>query len=144
MFSTTPLVAQLSGRGTIQGTISDSTGAVVPGANVDAVLDATGETTDQTTTSAGFYSMPQLKPGTYTITVTSPGFQLSAKKNITLDALQVLELNIPLQIGTSNETVTITAAAAPLGITNADAGLFRAGPIGCKQLGGPPIVSVLM
>ena len=72
--STLPAGAQLAGKGSITGTVSDPTGAVVPGATVTATNNATGISTSQTSSSAGDFSMSTLDPGIYTITVKAPGF----------------------------------------------------------------------
>jgi hypothetical protein len=69
------LLAQASGRGTIQGTVSDATGAVIPGATVKAVEVSTNFERDQTTTGSGFYAIASIDPGVYRITVTAPGFK---------------------------------------------------------------------
>ena len=55
--------AQMSGKGTITGTVSDATGAVIPGATVVAINDATGIATTTTTTGAGIYDFPKPGPG---------------------------------------------------------------------------------
>ena len=114
--------AQTGGEGTIQGTVSDSTGAVVRRAEVSATLVSTGETNTQKTTGAGFFSLAALKPGVYTVTIVAPGFERYVQENLRLDALQVQGLNIHLQVGGSNETVIVSAAPPPLDTTNATLG----------------------
>lgn len=139
--SATSARAQLSGRGTIEGTVTDPSGAVVPGASVTATLDVTGEITRQKTTTAGFYSMPQLKPGVYTLTVTAAGFESYMQKNLALDALQVLGFNIALHIGVGSQIITVTTAPPPLNTTNATLGTtmenetYQALPL---NMGGAP------
>jgi hypothetical protein len=116
------LYAQLSGKGTIQGTVTDPTGAIVPNASVKLVQNSTNSEHDQTTTSSGFYSVASLDPGVYTVTVTAPGFQTYTQQNVSLDALQVFGLNIKLQIGSADTTITVSTAPAPLDTTNATLG----------------------
>jgi hypothetical protein len=113
---------QAGGKGTIQGTVTDPSGAIVPGAEVTATLVATGETVTQKTTSAGFYALASLKPGVYTIKVNAAGFQAYVQENVTLDALQVFGLNAQLHVGSTNESVTISAAPPPIDTTNATLG----------------------
>ena len=62
-----------SGAGSIQGTVADSTGAVIPGAQIHVVSQGTNVATDTTSNSVGFYQVPALFTGTYTVTVTAPG-----------------------------------------------------------------------
>ena len=63
-----------AGRGTLRGTILDPSGAVVAGARVSAVNEATGVRSLSTTTSVGSYNIPDLFPGTYTVEVEQQGF----------------------------------------------------------------------
>ena len=114
--------AQLSGSGTIQGTVTDSTGAVVPGATVQVTEVKTNVTHNLTTTGAGFYSAAALDPGTYKVTVGAKGFKTFTQENISLDALQVFGLNVSLSVGTTDTTVTITEAPPALDTTNATLG----------------------
>jgi hypothetical protein len=103
-------LAQLGGTGTIEGTVTDSTGAVVVGAKVTALEVATGVATVRTTTSSGLYTISTLQPGSYTVTVSAAGFETLASENIHLDGLQVLSLNLTLQVGAASQTVTVTTA----------------------------------
>src|SRR5207249_1537217 len=67
-------VAQ-SGRGVITGIVRDSSGAIVPGAEITIVEKATGVVTTATTTDAGVYRAPHVPPGTYKISASLPGFK---------------------------------------------------------------------
>jgi len=75
-----PVQAQVA-AGTIQGTVADNTGAVLP--NVAVLIEniATGVRTNATTTSDGFFSVPNLLPGTYRVSVTAIGFATAANPN---------------------------------------------------------------
>src|SRR5579871_3685591 len=77
------LLAQ-SGAGSIQGTIQDATGAAIVGSHVHVVKQGTGVTNDTVSNNSGFYSVPGLFAGTYTLTFTAPGM----KKYQTMIALQ--------------------------------------------------------
>ena len=114
--------AQTGGEGAIQGTVADTTGAVVPNATVTAINTETGVTTTRVTTSAGVYEITPLLPGHYTIDVKAQGFQEYKQENIQIDALHVSGLNVALKIGNQNEIVDVTTAPPSLETTNATLG----------------------
>jgi Carboxypeptidase regulatory-like domain len=115
-------LAQSGGKGTIQGTVTDPSGAVIRNSEVTAVHVRTGETTTQKTTGGGFYAMASLNPGVYNLTVKAPGFQTYVQQKVPLDALQVFGLNVTLHVGGSSEIVTISPAPPPLDTANATIG----------------------
>jgi Carboxypeptidase regulatory-like domain/TonB dependent receptor len=106
--------AQVGGTGSIQGTVADPSGALVTNATVTAKNIATGIETSRKTTDAGFFVLPLLPAGEYTVTVAATGFQVLTQQHIVLDALQTLGLNLQLQIGAANETVTVSSAPSVL------------------------------
>ena len=120
--SPAPAIAQTGGQGAVQGTITDSTGAIVPNATVDAKNQASAVDTIRPTSSAGVYEINPLIPGTYTITITAPGFQTFKQQNLVVDALKVTGFNATLTVGSTNETVTVTDAPPALETTNATLG----------------------
>jgi hypothetical protein len=75
--------AQLAGTGTIEGTVTDSTGALVPGAKVTARSVATGSETVRNTTGSGDYTLAPLNAGDYTVTVSATGFETWYAKTFT-------------------------------------------------------------
>src|SRR5580765_7664598 len=85
-----PVAAQIGGSGSIQGVVSDPSGAVIPGVSVVATNVATGVSTARLTTGAGFYVISPLTAGEYTITVSSVGFQRLVQEHIIVDALNVV------------------------------------------------------
>ena len=115
--------AQLGASATIQGTVTDATGALVAGANVTAQNLATGVKLTRTADKAGYYVLSPLDPGDYTVTTTAAGFESLVRKNIHVDGMQVLGLNLALKIGTANMTVTVTDAPPPLETENATLGV---------------------
>ncbi len=114
--------AQLGGTGTIEGTVTDSTGALVPGAKVIARSVSTGNETVRNTTGSGDYTLSPLNAGDYTVTVSATGFENLVRENIHLDGLQVLTLNLALNVGTTSQTVTVSTAPPALDTGNATLG----------------------
>jgi hypothetical protein len=117
-----PLYAQLAGTGTIQGTVTDPSGAVIPGATVTATSAATNSHYLQKSSSSGFYSLSALPPGEYSITTSAPGFESITQEHVIVDALQIESLNVPLRIGSSGATIEVTATPAALDVSDATLG----------------------
>src|SRR5215472_6866542 len=88
----TPLrtLAQIGGAGSIQGVVTDATGAVIPGANVTATNVATGVKTERGTTEAGLYVIAPLPPGEYTVTASIAGFKPIVQQKVIVDALSTV------------------------------------------------------
>lgn len=115
--------AQIGGSGSIQGTVSDPTGAAVPGARVTATNTATNNVTRQQTGSSGFYSLAALTPGTYTVDVTAPGFSHLSQQQVVVDALSVATINLTLTVGAAADVVTVTDEPPQLDTSDATLGL---------------------
>src|ERR1035437_5779278 len=77
-----PAVAQLAGQGSLQGTVTDSTGAVIPSATVTVTNTATHVSAVQKSSSAGFYNISPLAPGTYKVQVAAPGVKMLVQDNV--------------------------------------------------------------
>ena len=88
--------AQIGGSGSINGTVFDPNGAVVPNATVVARNVATGVETTSQTTDAGLYVISALPPGEYTVTVKVSGFQTLIQEKVIVDALGSVGLNFTL------------------------------------------------
>src|SRR2546427_3823087 len=106
----------------ITGTVSDATGALVPGAMVTAKNEATGVTYTQTTTEAGLYAFPSLPVGNYIVTVALAGFKTANKTGNILEVNTPLVINISLEVGGITETVEVAAVTEVLQTTNAAIG----------------------
>ena len=100
--------------GGISGTVSDQTGAILPGAQVLAVEQSTQFKTEVVTSADGAYSMPTLSPGTYEVTVTVKGFKTETRANVVLTAGQVVLLDFKLSPGNVSQTVEVVSETASL------------------------------
>ena len=105
-----PVYAQVAGA-TLSGTVTDQSGGVVPKTTISIKNTATGVTRPSTTDQAGFYSVPNLLPGTYEITVAAPGFSSEVQTGINLTVGQQQVLNFTLQIGQVTQTVQVAGEA---------------------------------
>lgn len=114
--------AQLAGKGQITGTVSDKTGAVIPGAQVTATNNATSITVATKTTGAGIYTFSALDPGTYTVTAVAPGFQKLSQENVQVNAMQSVEYDPILTVGSADVQVTVTGQPPQLETSNATLG----------------------
>lgn len=100
--------------GTILGTVSDNSGAVLPKASVDVTNVQTGVTKHTETTSTGDYTVPYLQPGTYRVTVQSQGFQKSIVGTIALVVGQEARADVVMKPGATTETVQVEAQGVAL------------------------------
>ena len=105
------------GLGSINGTVTDSSGAVVAGAEVTATQAATGISTKTTTGSEGTFVFPILSPAVYNISATRAGFERYAQTGVELRADAAVTVNISLKTGKATETVTVTAESAQIDVT---------------------------
>jgi hypothetical protein len=103
-----PALAQRD-MGTILGTVTDATGAIVPGAQITITEDATGITNVVQTDASGNYIRPLLKPGSYTVSVESSGFKKGVQTGIVLASASRVQANFNLELGQVTETIEVTA-----------------------------------
>ena len=104
----------------LTGVVADPGGAVIPGATVVLKNADTGEERQQDTGAEGRYSLSQLKPGSYELSVSTPGFKTFVRSGIRLQANQDAEVNATLELGEVTETVEVTAAAVVLDTQSAN------------------------
>lgn len=102
------LVFAQQGRGTILGTVNDASGAVVPGATVVITNAATNVASTVTSNEDGNYFVPNLIVGTYSVSVTKPGFKKALRSGITLEVDQKPEINLTLETGAVSETIEVS------------------------------------
>jgi len=100
--------------GTILGTVHDTSGAVMPGCAVTAENVGTSAKRSTITDEQGSYTVQNLEPGTYTIKIELPGFQITEFTGIVLPARQTIRLDGTMRVATQAETVSVTAEAAPV------------------------------
>lgn len=106
----------------INGVVSDPSGAVIPGARVTATQEATGASFRQTTTDAGLYAFPSLTVGSYTVTVEAKGFKTAKATGNVLQVASPLTVNVTMEIGDTADTVTVESSAELLQVSNATIG----------------------
>ena len=111
-----------AGRGTITGTVTDPSGAVLSGAQVVLLDKATGVKQHTVTSGAGLYSFISLNPGVYQVTASQTGFASVAVDKIAVNVDQVTEANIALRVGAATEAVTVTESAGLIEPTNSTVG----------------------
>jgi len=107
------LLAQTD-RGVVTGTVRDASGAVVPGAQVSATQTGTNARFRSTTTSAGDFTVPSLPVGTYRVRVENTGFKTYIADNVVVGAGSTVNLTISLEVGTSQQTIEVSANAQML------------------------------
>src|SRR6266436_820887 len=117
LFSATPLHAQVAGA-TLSGTITDSQGGAVVSAKVSAKNGATGVITESTTNASGAYSIVNLIPADYDVSVSAMGFRMAVSK-VTLTVGAKQEMSVALTVGDVSQTVEVTGAAPIIETTNA-------------------------
>src|SRR5215213_9266568 len=106
--------------GTLQGTVTDAKGAVVPGAQVVVLNAETGQERNLTTNGEGLYVAPFLPLGRYKVTVSHTGFTAVTQENVEITRNQTRVINFTLNPSGVTEAVVITADAAPINTTNAE------------------------
>ena len=117
----TPARAQDS-RGTITGTVRDTSKGVVPGATVTITSKAMGNAITTVTNQDGYFQAPYLIAGTYNVTVELQGFKKYVRDGIEVRIADRLELDITLEVGGTVEEVTVAATTPLLDTTNASLG----------------------
>jgi len=114
----TRMSAQVVGA-TISGTVSDPSGAKMPGADIVITNLGTGISTTTQTKGEGVFGAPNLQPGNYEVKVSATGFSTLVRKGITLTVGQEAILNLTLQVGSTSDQVTVTAEAPTVNLANA-------------------------
>src|SRR5512132_754002 len=123
VFIASPLQSSAQVSASIGGTVSDPTGALIPGVEVTATNVNTGISTTQITNEAGAYTLPSLQPGVYRLRAALPGFQTATRENIQLSQGQEVRFNFTMLVGTVATAVEVlTDSATALATTTASVG----------------------
>lgn len=115
---TLPAVAQYGAS--VQGTVTDKSGAVVPGATVTVTNQATGVVSSTKTTEAGFYRIAALPPGLYNVEVNASTFKKTTAKDVEVKAEAVRGLNLTVEVGGTQEKVEVTGETVGVQTENAN------------------------
>jgi hypothetical protein len=105
----TAVVYAQAGSGTIVGTVTDPSGAVIPSASIRVVDQNTGSVRQVKANAQGYYVVPSLPPSVYSVTSTSTGFARLRQTNITLLADQHLTVDLQMKMASSSQTVSVSA-----------------------------------
>ncbi|HVB99999.1 MAG TPA: TonB-dependent receptor [Candidatus Dormibacteraeota bacterium] len=116
-----PLFAQQN-LGQISGRVTDQTGGVIAGTPVTVTNVATGVVRRLTTDRAGAYSAPALIPGTYTVSVSAPGFRTFVRKDVLIETGKSVRIDVQLVPGAVTQTVQVTGAVPMVNTTSATLG----------------------
>jgi hypothetical protein len=116
-----PLFAQIN-TATLSGSVSDSSGAVVPDATVVVVQTGTGTTRTVQSNASGLFTVPLLQPGIYDLTISKTGFENTKQSNIELQVNQLASLSLTLTVGSVGQTVTVSGAVPVLNTQTAGLG----------------------
>jgi hypothetical protein len=127
-----------SDRGTITGTVKDPAGAVVPSAPITVKNTETGAVFEAATTATGNYTITQVPAGIYELTAGAAGFSKYIQEGITVQTAQVLRIDVVLQVGSTQESVTVTADAPLLRTESAE----QSTNITMSQVGELPMYGV--
>jgi hypothetical protein len=122
LFISSHLLIAQAGRGAISGLVTDSTGAIIPGASVTAKDTATGSQLVTKSTASGLYSFISLSPSRYEISVSAQGFDTLLQKNVVVTLDQTTTINLSLKVGSVAQVVTVTEAPELVDTSNSTVG----------------------
>src|SRR3982074_3303335 len=103
------LLVQAQFGASLEGTVTDKSGAVVSGAKVTGTEQATGVSHSTATDASGFYRINELPPGKYTVVVQAGNFKQSSQSDVDVSAERPTPVNVTLDTGSASETVTVTS-----------------------------------
>lgn len=135
MMASSVAIAQID-TGSIVGTVSDGSGAVIPGASLTITNQATNVSVSVTSNNQGQYQVQALIPGLYTVVSKASGFASQQVKDIRIDVQSRVALNLKLQVGAENESITVSGeATVALDTQTADLG----GVVNTKRINDLPL-----
>ena len=109
-----PLMALAQVNATVSGSVSDASGAFIPGADITATNVNTGIAAMQVSNETGVYVFASLQPGTYRVSAVLPGFQTQTYQNVVLSQGQQVRLNFTLEVAVVGQTVEVSVNADTL------------------------------
>ena len=124
--------------GTITGTVTDPSGALVANASVEVHNTANGQIVKTISTATGNYTAAQLPVGIYDLTATVAGFKTYKRSGLALAAAQIMRIDVPLEVGSQAESVTVTSEASLLKTESGD----LAHNVTNQEMNDLPIMSV--
>ncbi len=136
VIGTLPLLAQVD-TGTIQGTVTDRTGAILPGSIVTLTNEATGLVQTTHASESGLYIFTPLRIGLYSVGVDSPGFEKTRREHLQLDVQQAMVVDFKMGVGTVTNSVDVTTQTPILQTQDASVGqVFESREINSLPLNG--------
>ena len=117
-----PIARAQTGTGSVTGVITDASGSAVPNATVKIINNATRIVDQAQTNPAGYFVFINVRPGKYVLSVEGQGFKKAQVPEFTLEVDQTLTENLTLELGSVNETITVTAEAPLLQQTTTELG----------------------
>lgn len=111
--------AQVTTTGSLSGVVVDPSGATIPGATLTVTEPSTGFTQSVTASATGVYTFPALQPGTYQLQATAKGFANAIYSSVVIEAARPTNVRVQLKVGTTSETVTVSAQGQVLDTSSA-------------------------
>ncbi len=111
LLAVTPDPAAAQFASSIEGTVTDASGAIVPGATITVINEDTGTEQSVTTTNAGYYRVPALPAALFTVRTTLSGFKTAVQEHVRLQVAETKTINVTLETGQVQEEVTVSATA---------------------------------
>jgi hypothetical protein len=112
--------AQTAVDGAVGGTVVDASGAIVGGAKITVLENATNAEQSATADSAGYFRVIHLQPGTYSVTITAPGFEPYKSVDVTVQVGLLTTIDGHMQVGSTSQTVEVSGASPLVNTTNPD------------------------
>jgi hypothetical protein len=116
------LVVGQTSMGAVNGTVTDSTGAIVPGATVTLVNESTNVRSERVTNGSGYFTFVNVRPATYTLSVALSGFSKAQVSPFSVGVNETVARNVTLQVGSAEETVEVTSQSELLQTSTAELG----------------------
>ncbi|HYI93722.1 MAG TPA: carboxypeptidase regulatory-like domain-containing protein [Bryobacteraceae bacterium] len=119
--------AQTAGTGTLVGTITDNSGAIMSGVKVSVVNTETSFTSETVTSAEGAYQVPYLSPGIYRVTIEAPGFKRYLREGLQIRTGEIPRIDVQLEVGAVSESIRVEGSAPLIDTETAQAGLVLSG-----------------